>query len=598
MVLFFVGFSLTLSASETKVIHFSPRQGVDMTPIIKRAINQSRKQNLHLIFAPGNYYFKPNFAYAHYEAIINHDNGLKKIIFPIQKREEVTIESEGAEFYFHGRVMPFQFTDCKKVTVEGIRIHWDIPLLFSGEVMAIDAQEGWRDIKPVDDGGQWFVRKGRLYWPNIDGFNFTELGQSLAFTKDTKRPVDMAYGFTSHETKVEKRPGGILRIYEKLAHYPPVGSILNSKGDKEHDRYAPAFRVVHSSNILFKNVVVHHALGMGYLFEFCDHITLDSCSVLLEKDSPNVVSSTADATHFANCKGDILLDHCHFENMLDDGTNVHGTYVSVIKTMKQNKVRVALMHEEQLGGTFAQVGDTLWVIHQPNPDRMKETVVVKKITKVNEKYQDITLDKSLNQLLQPGDLFENKTWNPTFTMSHCVIRDHRARNVIIKTPKRIVIEDNDFSSMMSSILLRGESFYWFESGAVTDVLIRNNHFSHSASCAAPHAILYVTPRLGKEYDAHAIYDRNIRFVDNVIENYQPRIIWAYNVDGLTVKGNKITQTHESESSQGDAPLFELHDCAHVRIEHNTYLGSHTEIIESDATTKKTLLFKNNSINRP
>ena len=34
-----------------------------------------------------------------------------------------------------------------------------------------------------------------------------------------------------------------------------------------------------------------------------------------------VISTTADATHFVNCKGDILIENCRFENMLDDGTN-------------------------------------------------------------------------------------------------------------------------------------------------------------------------------------------------------------------------------------------------------------------------------------
>ena len=30
---------------------------------------------------------------------------------------------------------------------------------------------------------------------------------------------------------------GNLRIYEKLNYYPPVGALLSSKGDREHDRY-------------------------------------------------------------------------------------------------------------------------------------------------------------------------------------------------------------------------------------------------------------------------------------------------------------------------------------------------------------------------
>ena len=50
----------------------------------------------------------------------------------------------------------------------------------------------------------------------------------------------------------------------------------------------------------------------------------------------------------------------------------------------------------------------------------------------------------------------------------------------LKTPGKIVIEDNDFSSHMSSIFFRGEMFHWYESGAVEDVLIRNNRFDYCA----------------------------------------------------------------------------------------------------------------------
>ena len=113
-----------------------------------------------------------------------------------------------------------------------------------------------------------------------------------------------------------------------MKKYPPVGSVLSSKGDREHDRYAPAFEVKSSKNITFDGLVVHHALGMGYLFERTEDIKILNCGVYLRKGTERVISSTADATHFANCKGDILIENSRFENMLDDGTNVHGTYVA------------------------------------------------------------------------------------------------------------------------------------------------------------------------------------------------------------------------------------------------------------------------------
>jgi len=147
--------------------------------------------------------------------------------------------------------------------------------------------------------------------------------------------------------------------------------------------------------------------------------------------------------------------------------------------------------------------------------------------------------------------------------------------------------------MMSTIMLRGESYYWFESGAVCDVMIKNNHITHSAYCDTQHAILYITPRLGENFNQHTYFDRNISFINNTIDNYQPRIIWAYNVDGLTIKGNKITQTYESKPTQGDAAQYELHDCQNIIIENNIYKGKHVKTLSTDNKSQTTLTMKNN-----
>ena len=97
-----------------------------------------------------------------------------------------------------------------------------------------------------------------------------------------------------------------MRFHEKLKYYPPVGTILNSKGPKGENRYAPAIHVKSSSDILFENVVIHHALGMGFLMERSENAMLLKCDVRLKEGSLRVVSAIADATHFCNCKGEII----------------------------------------------------------------------------------------------------------------------------------------------------------------------------------------------------------------------------------------------------------------------------------------------------
>lgn len=511
------------------VIRLQP-SSEDMTSIVRKAIDSAVDKDIKIIFEKGTYYFKPDYASDKYCFITNHENGLKKVIFPIENFDSVDIQGNGASLIFHGRVLPFMFSNCKRIDMKNLSVDWETPFTFQGEVMAVNKEEGWRDIKPSTEGFSWELKNGRIFFPNIDGFHFSSLGSTLSFDPETGDVAHGAWDLSSRPSKVEMRPGGIIRFYEKLKHYPKVGMILNSKGPKGENRYAPAVHVLSSKNITLDSVIVHHALGMGFLMEKTENASLLNCGVYVAKDSKRVVSTIADATHFCNCKGKILVQDCRLESMLDDGTNVHGTYVVVDEVLDDYTLRYGLEHFQQLGFDFASRGDQMWFIHQPNPER---GIInrVSEVNTINDKYTVLRFKDKLPKNLKKGDILENKTWNPTFVMRGCSIQHHRARNIVIKTPEKIVIENNTLSSMMSSILFRGESYYWFESGAVKDVLIRNNEFKYCAYSGSEHAVMYVTPRLGKNFDSNIIYDRNIRFENNKIETFDNRIVIADRVDG-------------------------------------------------------------------
>lgn len=591
--------SLTLavgcqSATSTEIV-LKP-SSEDMTTSLRNEIEKfSGSSELVIRLEEGTYRFNPELAYEKYEPITNHGNGVKRIAFPLSGFKKVTIEGNGAKLLFHGQMMPFLFEGCENVEVHDLTIDWDIPFTFLAEVVATNAKEGWREVRPRDakDGFSWRLQRGKILYPNIDGFNYAYLGSTLAFDAETKRPVVGVLDLHSEPTNVEKLKNGNLKIYEKLRQMPPVGSLLSSKGDREHDRYAPAFDFKECSNILLKGVTIHHALGMGFLFERSENITISGCEIRLAEGSKRVISSTADATHFANCKGDILIENCRFENMLDDGTNVHGTYVEVTEVVDPSTVRVAFKHFEQLGFKFADVGDEMWFLLQPSPLRANEGKV-KSVRVINELITEISFTEPLPTELKCGDILENKTWNPTFTMTGCTIQNHRARSIVLKTPLKTVIKDNYFSSMMSGVLFRGEMKNWYESGAVSDVLIENNTFENSADCGTMHAALYITPLFNGNFDSTTLYDRNIRFINNTIRNVNPRVVIADRVDGLVVQGNNIERTTTYEAAFPNAPIFEFINCKDVSVTENSYKGEISNLLKTDDASKSTLKIENNN----
>ncbi|SNS47870.1 Right handed beta helix region [Belliella buryatensis] len=591
LVFTFIGFSISAAVFPSSKIIIEPI-GEDMTPIIREIIENTNEKDLIIEFKKGEYKFLPDYASGKYLSITNHGNGYKKIIFNFDKFRSVKIDGNGSEFIFHGQAMPFFFEGCESVNISGITIDWDIPFTFLGEVMAINEEEGWRDIKPRTEGFSWTIKKGRLEFPNIDGFSYDYPGSTLAFDPIEKRPMHGAWDINSNPRWVEELPNGNLRFHEHLNHYPPVGSLLSSKGDRENDRYAPAFEFKTSSNIILENITIHHALGMGFLFERSENIQILNSGVHLKEGTNRVISSTADATHFANCKGAILIENCRFENMLDDGTNVRGTYVVIDKIIDNKTVLTKLMHFEQMGFEFAAPSDEVWFIKQPSPER-SETAIVSQVRTINEQYTELNFNTNIPEGLQPGDILENKTWNPEFTMRGCTIRNHRARNIVLKTPLKTVIENNYFSSMMSSVFFRGETFFWFESGGVTDVLIQNNTFEYCAYSGAEHAVLNISPRLGKSFDQTHLYDRNIRFENNTIHTFGNRIVMADRVEGLIIKGNKIVKIDQGPNLYLDAPMIELTNSQNIRIEGNSYEGESIKALKSDEKSSKTLKNENN-----
>ncbi len=592
--LFLVAFTLSGYASTRE---FSiDASGDDSMLDLRKVIDEASKyDDVTINLEAKTYNIKSDLSYEKYLQVTNHENGLKKIAFDLSNHKHLVIDGHGATLMFYGKIIPFLIEDCDKVEIRNLTIDWFHPFNFLAEVVEVDPNNEWRVVKPMreKDGFSWSLKGGKISYPKIDdGYAYEDLGGTLIWDAKTKRPMIGKRDLRSYPTSVETLPNGNLKIYEKLTKTTPVvGSLMNSCGDNSYVRYGPGVEMKECSNITIDNVTIHHSLGMGFLFERSSDISIVNSKVVLPDGSARVCSAKADATHFANCRGEILIENCRFENMMDDGTNVHGTYVEVMEVLNGHSVRVKFGHPQQLGFKFADTKDEIWFIRQPSPDR-RETGVVKDVKILNETIFDIEFVGALPGGLKEGDILENKSWNPTFTMRGCTIQNHRARSVILKTPLKVVIEDNYFSSMMSGILFRGETFYWYESGAVEDVLIRNNTFHNGADIGTDHAALYVTPRLGRQFDQKASYDRNIRFVNNKIDCFNPRVVIADRVDGLTIEGNEIIRNEDHYFE--DAPIFEFMNCKNINIRGNSYEGKQpVDVMKIDEASSRDIVIKKN-----
>lgn len=140
----------------------------------------------------------------------------------------------------------------------------------------------------------------------------------------------------------------------------------------------------------------------------------------------------------------------------------------------------------------------------------EEENATKSFTRLNEREFILETEKPFSRTIQAGMALENLTWTPDVEIRNCRFLSNRARGLLISTPGKVVVENNFFASSGSAILIAGDANYWYESGAVRDLLIRGNRFD--ASCLTSEyqfteAVISILPEI-PEPDPSRPFHRN------------------------------------------------------------------------------------------
>ncbi|NME71814.1 alpha-1,3-galactosidase-related protein [Flammeovirga aprica] len=567
----------------------------DATPVVVKAIEDAKAKGIRKIkFPKGTYHFYKTFAPDFYCAITNNDNGLKRTPFPIMGFHELEIDGNGAEFIFHGKMIPFIIENSENITIRNLSIDWEKPFYIEGEVIANNPDTKTFDVKINTD---YKVANGHLYvvlerddtpYEKDFGFRFAipegdqmEVGQNIFWDKKLKKPLynTKLYQLNTRNIEAKELQEGIVRLKAKSKELPPVGAVLNSKGAYLFNRTSPAFRVFKTKNIIFNNVNVYHAGAMGLIAERSENIKLDAFNVKLREGSQRMVTTTADATHFCNNKGVITIKNCLFENMLDDATNIHGTYVRVNKVIDEYSVAVETYHPHQKGYLFGEAGDSVRIVDHNKLQPKTTSLALKEVKYVNEKISILTFHQSIKGKVELYNGIENISWNASAIIENNIIRNNRARSILLSTNQPVVIRNNYLSSQMSSIRITGDLRLWNESGPTNSVLIENNTFEDCLYGGNPNqSIILIDPQYkSKEMmDEKYKYCKDICIKNNVIKSFENSILTAQSVEGIEFTNNKIVQTNTYQAIFPKSPNVDLRNCSNVKISSNSFMKSNGE----------------------
>lgn len=543
--------------------------GEDVTLKLNRLIESLQDEpDVTLVFPTGQYDFYPENAVETYRAIANHDNGLKRFAFPLFGLKNITVDGCGSVFMFHGRIVPFALNRVEGATLKNFSIDWSHP--FHDEFTVVASGEDFVVLEADPDRYPQTIRFGRLHSVKYDWLD--ELVANIVWDPKTRAPIFNTLNYaTSYRMHRASQVGpGRYRLELDFKHLPPpVGSVLISYGENPTSRLCPAIHLSNSKDIEIQNVTVYASGGMALIAERVEDVLVDTMRVTSTNE--RLIASRADATHFLGCKGMIRVENSLFEHMLDDAINVHGAYVKIIEYLGDHQFLCEISHFQQWGLTFAEPGDEVSLSSAETLQPFFQTSVIE--TKVLNEHRFLIALKDLPEELPDGPLsMENLSWYPDVIFRNNIVRENRARGLLITTKGKVLIEQNRISSQMHGILIEGDNNVWYESGSVEDVTIRDNTFINVGYGGSGYYPLYASPLLNQnQHIGEEAYHRNIHFLDNTVTSFNGHLVYARSVKGLVVEGNTIGFSTDYPT-MNSYPSIDLHDCDAPRVVGNSATG--------------------------
>ena len=250
--------------------------------------------------------------------------------------------------------------------------------------------------------------------------------------------------------------------------------------------------------MVFRDVAVYGAPGMGFYFSDCTDIHMGAGTAVRRR--PGLpMSTTADASHFEQCSGHVVLDGVHFEGQGDDCINVHGVFHDVrgmstgAPGPSQAGARRAVT--ATLGGRPAGGNPPLYVGGRYE-FRNRSTWAVEahavltgyRVDGAGGQVADFEFTPAGSEAaVTKFALLAETTRQPTVHIRNTYFGNNRARGALLKT-SNVLVENSVFDHNSGPCIQAfPDGCYWFESNGFANWTLRNITFrgcDYGAAAAA------------------------------------------------------------------------------------------------------------------
>ncbi len=498
-----------------------------------RFITDRVKNDTRVIFEKDTYNLNFESCFERFLNISNHGwNGPKRIAALIEGLENVELDFSGSILDCHGVMIPFAIINSKNITVKNVILENGATQYLQTRVIAHG--DGFVDLLKTHGKDEYQVRRGNeLGIDARDRESFFYIYSYIEFNGESgeieRGTGDHTMGMYMGDGRIEDIGNDMIRVHG-VKRYPPIGNIIVINAAR---RLGCGFFCEESSDILCENVTVHSCYGMGFLAQICNNITLRSFNT--KRSRGRYFTANADATHFVNCTGLITVEDSYFEGQLDDALNIHGIYARIMRKDGKDLI-LKEMHDQAKGIKIFKAGDKIQVLDPESLIPYTEKTV-DAVEYINADLIRLTLREGTDNI-NTGDDIESITRSADLIFRGNTVQNNRARGMLIATRGKTVIENNYFHTSGSAILFEADGAYWFESGGVKDVTVKNNIFDACKHGGWGSSVIECVPRRKTEEDKY--FSDTIRVINNEFKMINDNVVSFNNLKHAVFRGNTVT----------------------------------------------------------
>lgn len=458
------------------------------------------------------------------------------------------------------------FTDCRHVTLDGITLRCDPIPYTQGRILKVNRQRHFLDVR---------INAGyRADLTNTSQFSSAPPSCTI-FNPQTFRIMPGTQDINASKvTKIGRRE---FRIYAHNTR-PFLGSA--------HAGELLAFRSYIREDIALdgcSDMCIQHVTIMAGT-GFCYHEIggagnnqyIDDSIVFPPKPRaasiPPLKASNADGLHSSMARHGPIIIGCHFEGTGDDGIAIHGTYSMLQRAAGRRWIVLFPWHLK----SYIRPGDLL-KLYNPHDGFLGQARAVavtplpdyhpKRLPAINMGFDgkppqhcySVTLNYPVAGATYADRISDTSANGSGFIVRNCVIRNNRARGMIIKGDNG-VIENNMISGCSVGGIEVAPEFWWNEAGSSCHLLIEGNTIKHVGYatlnlpyCFQAGAISVAAHTTGP---AAALDHSGIAIVDNRFVDENGINLLLADAQDVLVSGNRFINPMRKAINRGAAFHFD------------------------------------------